>query len=338
MQKLRWGILATGFIAGRFAEGVASSHTGELVAVSSRNIASAEGFAKKHGAALAFDDHAALLACPEVDAVYIATPHPFHAELAIAAAKADKHILCEKPIAMNMRDTEAVIAAALEAGVTLLEAYMYRCHPQTAKVADLIRDGVLGEIHLVQAAFGYHAPFDPKSRIFAKELGGGGILDVGGYPVSFACMVADATSVGEEPQVSCFGTLGTIDPRCDTDTVAHTTLKFSNGVAAQVSTSTQLTQQNAASVFGSKGWLEISEPWIVAPNGGEWKITVHLDAQDKPLVISGTEERELYGTEADCLAALVRGEKPNAPCMTISDTRRVNSILESWQQQLRDLD
>ncbi len=326
--------MATGNIAGRFAEGIASSNTGELAAVSSRSLESAQAFANKFGGGAAYGSHAELLAQDEIDAVYIASPHPFHAEMAIAAARAGKHILCEKPIAMNMEEAEAIIAAAQEAGVVLVEAYMYRCHPQTAKVAQLLREGAIGEIKLVQAAFGFRAPYDPQGRLFAKELGGGGILDVGGYTASFACMVADIANGGEETQVTCSGGTGQIDAQCGTDTLALANLTFSNGVRAQLSCSTQLAQDNHVRIYGSKGWIDISEAWIVSPLGGDWSFDLHRADEQTPEIISGHESRELYGVEADTFAQLVAGDEPEAPYMRISDTRRVNQILADWLQQL----
>lgn len=334
MQKLRWGILSTGFIAGRFAEGIASSNTGVLAAVSSRSLEAAKDFAAQHGNPAAYGSHAELLAQDDVDAVYIASPHPFHAEMAIAAAQAGKHILCEKPIAMNMEETEAIIAAAAKAGVTLVEAYMYRCHPQTAKVAALLREGAIGEVKLVQAAFGFHAPYNPEGRLFSKKLGGGGILDVGGYTASFACMVADLANGGEETEVQCTGGSGQIDPQCETDTLAIANLQFSNGVLAQISCSTQLAQNNHVRIYGSKGWIDVAEPWIVGPRGGEWSFQLHLADADSPKILKGRESRELYGVEADTFAQLLTGEQPEAPCMKISDTRRTNQIIADWMQQL----
>lgn len=336
MQSIRWGILATGNIAGAFARGLKSSRTGSLHAVSSRALDSAEAFAKEHGAAKAYPSHSELLADPEVDAVYIATPHPFHVDLAVEAAQAGKHILCEKPLAMNMEEIDRIIAAAKQAGVTLVEAYMYRCHPQTEKAVELIREGTLGQINLVQANFGYHAPFNPQGRHFAKNLGGGGILDVGGYPASFACMVADAMGTETNVAVKTLGSVGTIHPETDTDTLAITNLSFANGLAAQLSASTQTAQSNQVRIYGSKGWLEIDSPWIVNPKGGDWHLTLHLDAGDgQPERITGHDPRGLYGIEADCFAEVLEGRVPSAPCMTIPDTIRVNQILADWQEQLR---
>lgn len=334
-KNLRWGIMATGNIAGAFARGLKTCKTGSLAAVSSRSLDSAKQFAGRYGEAAAFGNHAALLQQPDIDAVYIASPHPYHAEMAIAAAKAGKHILCEKPIAMNAAEIEAIIAAAKTANVILVEAYMYRCHPQTAKVVQLIEGGLIGDVTHVQATFGFHAPFNPKGRLFSKQLGGGGILDVGGYPASFACLVADIVNGGLDTEVRCTGGVGTIHPECDVDIFAATNLSFSNGVSAQISCSTQLTQDNHARIYGSKGWIDVKEPWIVAPKGGDWSIDLHLSGIENPQKISGNDPRELYGIEADTFAQIVNGETATPPYMSLSDTIRVNQILEDWLEQIR---
>src|SRR5438067_9940242 len=159
-EKLAWGILGTGTIAKTFARGVQKSKTGTLAAVGSRSQESADAF----GDALsvpAGHRHAgydALLADPSVQAIYIATPHPWHAHWAIRAAAAKKHLLVEKPIALNAADAMAIVEAAIANDVFLMEAFMYRCHPQTHKLVELIRDGAIGEVRMIQAAFGFHWP------------------------------------------------------------------------------------------------------------------------------------------------------------------------------------
>src|SRR5262245_34718066 len=139
-DKLNWGILGTGAIARKFARALVPSRTGRLLAVASRQQAPADAFARDFGITRAHGTYQALLDDKDVDAVYISTPHPFHAEWAICAARAKKHILCEKPIAMNHAEAMAIIEAARENGVFLMEAFMYRCHPQTQKLMELLRD------------------------------------------------------------------------------------------------------------------------------------------------------------------------------------------------------
>lgn len=335
MAKLQWGIIATGFIARRFAEGIASSNTGELAGVASRSPSSAKAFATTHKAKKAFDSHQELFESDEIDAVYIATLNPYHVDLAIAAAKAGNHVLCEKPLALKISEIEAVQATAKAADVVLMEAYMYRCHPQTIKICELIRKGTLGKIRYLQASFGFNAPFDKNGRLFKKELGGGAILDVGGYPASMACLIAETNGNGPLEDVNCHGVSGFVDPRCGTDTISHATLSFPGGLDAQISVSSQLEQENSLRIFGEEAWIEVKEPWLVAPYGGEWEIVLHRPRKS-PKLIKGTEKRELYGFEADCFADLVFKGKTNAPCMDAANTILVNRILEDWRTELED--
>lgn len=144
-MKIQWGILSTGRIAGIFAEGVLKSKTGLLTAVGSRAIAPAWNFARKYSVRRAYGSYEGLLGDKEVDAVYIATPHPMHLEWAVKAAKAGKHILCEKPLGMNASEAKRMVEAAKKNHVFFMEAFMYRCHPQTRKLVQLIRSGLIGK-------------------------------------------------------------------------------------------------------------------------------------------------------------------------------------------------
>src|SRR5687767_6145 len=183
-KRVRWGIMGTGSIAGSFAEGLAECETGELVAVGSRTDATAELFRQKYNVPRCHGSYEALIKDPEIDALYIATPHPAHAEWAIRAARAKKHLLVEKPIGINAAEAMAIVEAARESGVFLMEAFMYRTHPQAARLVELLRAGSIGEVRVIQAAFGFHwpKPWNATSRIISNELAGGGILDVGCYP------------------------------------------------------------------------------------------------------------------------------------------------------------
>ena len=163
-SKLAWGILGPGYIAREFADGVRASATGELVAVGSRKIESANQFGDEFGIRNRHGSYEALLADLAVQAVYIATPHPMHAEWAIRAAEAGKHLLVEKPIGMNQYEASAIIDAAQVNNVFLMEAFMYRCHPQTAKLWELIASGTIGQVRLIQAAFGYNGGDDISTR------------------------------------------------------------------------------------------------------------------------------------------------------------------------------
>jgi len=330
MAKLRWGILGTGHIAGIFSRGVAASQTGQLVAVGSRTQESADRFARDFGLARAHGSYEALLGDPEVSAVYVATPHPLHLEWTVRAAKAGKHVLCEKPLAVNRGGAVTMIEMARACGVMLMEAYMYRCHPQTAKVVELVKSGVLGRIGLVQATFSFCNDFNPDARLWNKTLGGGGILDVGGYPVSLARLVAGAADgkAFADP-VSVVGA-GCLDPRTGVDVYAAALLRFANDVVAQVTCGIGLLQDNSVRIYGSKGWLHVPEPWVTTREGGTATIYLHRPGTGVPEEIRITAP-PLYALEADAFAAALAADLREVPQMTAADTLGNMAVLDQWR-------
>ncbi len=329
-ERLRWGILSTGRIAGVFAQGLATAKAGRLVAVGSRTLASAQAFASTHGDARAHGSYEALLADPEVEAVYIATPHPQHIEWVLKAAAAGKHILCEKPLGINHAEGVRMVQAAHDHGVVLMEAFMYRCHPQTAKVLELIRSGVLGTVGLVQAAFSFNVGYNPTSRLWANDAAGGGILDVGCYPVSMARLVAGAVSGKPFLDPVEVSGAGVLHPESGVDAYAAATLKFSNNVIAQVSSGVGLMQENVVRIYGSAGWLLVPSPWGINREGGSAKLILHRAgaAASEEIVI---ERAPLYALEADTFAAAVRAESKEVGAMTLDDTLGNLATLDRWR-------
>ncbi len=327
--KLGWGILATGRIAGIFAQGVARSQQSRLVAVGSRSGESAARFAREFGVPRAHDSYEALLADPEVQAVYIATPHPQHVEWAVKAAEAGKHILCEKPLGLNHAEAMVMAEAARRHGVLLMEAFMYRCHPQTAKIVEIVRSGVLGEIRLIQASFGFNAGFNPESRLWANAAGGGGILDVGCYPVSMARLVAGA-AVGRPfaDPVAVTGA-GQLHPETGVDVVAAATLKFASGLVAQVATSVGVHQDNSLRVYGTAGMLHVASPWIPPSDGAEAKLTLSVGGKTEEITV--VAPGALYGLEADAVAAALAAGQREVPAMTVADTLGNLATLDQWR-------
>jgi predicted dehydrogenase len=187
---LKWGIIGTGNIAHTFAKALQVAKKGELVAVGSRSIESAQKFGQEFNVKHCFGSYADLLASNQIDIVYISTPHPQHFELAMTTAKAGKHMLIEKPMAMTEKQVSAILETAKEHNVFVMEAYMYRCHPQTLKVVDLIQSGALGRVKLIRANFSFDGrPLGPTSRLWRNELGGGAILDIGGCMYLFLFVI-----------------------------------------------------------------------------------------------------------------------------------------------------
>ena len=313
-----------------FAKGVAASQSGRVAAVGSRSAESARKFAGEHGIARIHASYEALLADPEVDAVYVATPHPQHAEWVIKAGEAGKHILCEKPMGLNHAEAMVMVQAARDHGVVLMEAFMYRCHPQTAKVAELIRAGALGTVGLVQATFSFKTDYNATSRLWANAAGGGGILDVGCYAVSMARLVAGAAA-GKAflDPVSVTGA-GVLHPESGADVYAAATLKFSNNVIAQVASGVGLNQENVVRIYGTGGWLLVPSPWVINRDGGSSKLVLHKAGAAAPEEIV-IEAAPLYALEADAFAAAVRGGLRDVPQMSTDDTLGNLATLDQWR-------
>lgn len=319
-QPLRWGIIAAGNIAKKFATDMAATDSGDLIAIASRSQDSADVFAKEFNVERAYDGYQKLLDDPDIDAVYISTPHPMHVEWCIKAARAGKHILCEKPIGMSRIEAEAAIEAARDHDVFLMEAFMYRCHPQTQKVVELIRDGAIGEVRMMRGSFGYDASdWKADSRVFADELGGGGILDVGCYPVSMSRLVAGAAMglpFADPLQVTGAGHVGPTG----VDHWAVATLRFDGDVVSQVSTAVVVGLDRGFHVYGSKGHLHVKEPWFC---GGEVEVNDELITVDA--------DKPLYAIEADTVAANIANRQAPSPAMSWGDTLGNMAVLDQWR-------
>jgi predicted dehydrogenase len=325
--------MGTGRIAGIFSRGILASQSGQLAAVGSRTQASADRFARDFGVPRAHGSYEVLLADREVQAVYVGLPHPFHAEWTIRAARAGKHILCEKPLALNCAEAATMTAAAHDHGVLLMEAFMYRCHPQTAKIVELVGGGALGRVGLVQASFSFQRDFNPEARLWNKALGGGGILDVGCYPVSFARLIAGAADGRPFADPVSVTGAGHLHPQAGVDVYAAATLKFANGIVAQVACGIGLVQDSSVRVYGSKGWLHVPVPWIPNREGGTSVIYLHGGEASAPEEIPVTAP-PLYALEADAFAAALAAGRREVPQMTVADTLGNMAVLDQWRAAL----
>ncbi|WP_404423586.1 Gfo/Idh/MocA family protein [Nibricoccus sp. IMCC34717] len=332
-QTLRWGILSTGNIASKFAKDLPQSHTGRPHAVASRALAPAEAFAQAHGIPRAHGSYEALLADAEVDAVYVATPHPQHLEWTIRALEAGKHVLCEKPLALNRAQGERMVAAARSARRTLMEAFMYRCHPQTARLVDLVRSGALGQVELLQAAFSFCIPYDRNSRLFNPELGGGGILDVGLYPVSMARLIAGAVSGKPYLDPEGVHATGRLSPD-GVDVHATALLTFANGFSAQVSCGIGLQQDNSLRIYGTKGWVQVPLPWFPSISGPRYTLVRHNADWNPGTEEHGEVDRPLYAIEADAFGRAALAGQLEVPEMSWGDTLGNLGTLDRWRAAL----
>ena len=225
MTNLRWGILSTADIARKkVIPGIQKAERCEVVAIASRDAANARSVADELGIATAHGSYEALLADDGVDAVYIPLPNHLHAEWTIAAARAGKHVLCEKPLAMTAADAARMVDACEEAGVRLMEAFMYRVHPSWVAVREIVASGRIGRLSSVQSWFSYYND-DPTNIRNQLDAGGGALFDIGCYTVNLSRML-----FGSEP-VAVHASM-TRDPATGVDTTASAILEFVEGVAA----------------------------------------------------------------------------------------------------------
>ncbi|WP_288430047.1 aldo/keto reductase [uncultured Agrobacterium sp.] len=331
-QPVRWGIIGPGTIAKTFAEGVAHSTTGKLVAIATRN-PERPGLSEGFPGARIVHGYDALLSDSEIDAVYIATPHTGHAEWAINAIRAGKHVLVEKPIALSAYDADAIFHEAKKAGVFAGEAYMYRLHPQTAKIVELVKSGTIGEVRIIRSSFGFNmGSFRADHRLFANDSAGGGILDVGGYPVSMARLIAGAVAGQpflEPSKVAGVAHLG----QSGVDEWASAVLKFPNEIIAEVSCSIMANQDNVLRIIGSEGRIEVQDFWFAAGHkGGVGRIEV-LKGKEERQTIEVAEDRWLYSFEVDAAGAAIRnGAQEFAyPGMNWADTLGNLRVMDQWR-------
>jgi len=334
MAKLRWGIIGTGRIAKIFAEGILRSQSGELVAVGSRTKAKAKAFAKHHKVPQAHGTYAELLADKSVDAAYIATPHPHHHELAIRAAEAKKHILCEKPLGVHYDEAGAVLQAAWENSVFFMEAYMYRCHPQISRMIELIRAGTIGDVRVIKATFGSPVPYDLDNRLFNRELGGGGILDIGGYCTSMVRLIAGVAKgkpFAEPERMSVFGMIG---EESEVDEYASAMAVFPGDIVAMISCGLRLMQENRVRIEGSGGTLTLPDPWVPNVNGGESHLI--LERNGEPLETLTVTSPPLYSIEVDLVAHHVaKGDRQAAsPAMSWADSLGNIRMQDEWRRAM----
>lgn len=247
-RPFRWGIIGLGGIAHKFAEGLKAVPDAELLAVASRSQVKADQFGDKYSARRRYGSYQALAEDSEVDAAYIATPHPMHKEDALMCIAAGKAVLCEKPFTINAQEAREVIAAAKERQVFLMEAMWTRFFPIMIRLRELLAKGEIGDIGMVQADFGFRSDVNPEGRLYNKALGGGALLDVGIYPLSFASMV-----LGTPVDVCGLAAMG----QTEVDERTGMVLRYPNGQIAVLSCAVRTNTLQEALVMGSKGWIKI---------------------------------------------------------------------------------
>jgi predicted dehydrogenase len=251
--KIRWGILGTGMIAGKMADGLSVVKDASLAAVASRSKGKAAEFSRRYNVATAYGSYEDLAADPGIDVIYVATPHPYHCENSVMCMKNGKAVICEKPFAMNEREVLRMIGAARENGVFLMEAFWTRFHPSIRRVLELVASGTLGEVRHIDSDFGVFNRFDPQHRAFNKELGGGSLLDIGIYPVFLTLLLW-----GEPDRITCVPRMGSTG----VDESLALIYGYDDGRIATLYSSFIVNSTVETHICGTEGRLKLPRMWF----------------------------------------------------------------------------
>ena len=298
---VRWGVLSTAKIGlNATIPGIQKSRNGRLAAIASRDIARAEAVAAREPGAKVYGNYEALLDDPDIEAVYIPLPNALHAEWAIRAAEHGKHVLCEKPLAPTAAEVRRVIDACDRAGVLLMEAFMYRFHPQIRWALEQIRQGRIGDVRLVRSAFHFDISARPQDIRLQAALAGGSLMDIGCYPLNFSRAVFGGAPAGAAAQV-------VVTPGAEVETRMGAVLDFGAGRMSMIDSSFQLPRQFFAEVWGERGRVLIPSPFTP----GIAETVVRIEVGDE-----ATERRfaavDQYQLEVEHFAECIRNGQPVA--------------------------
>ena len=318
-DKLRWGILGAGKIARKFVQGARQASGCEVVGIGSRTQAKADAFGEEMDVPLRFGSYEGLVGCDQVDAVYVATPHPMHHRCALLAISAGKHLLVEKAFAATAQGAEEVISAARKAGVFCMEAMWTRFLPPFAHLRRLIAEGALGEVRQVHAHFGFRCEWDPSSRLLDPELGGGALLDVGIYPLSLASMV-----LGTPADICATGHVG----ETGVDEQTGMLLGYASGASAALTCAVRTNTPKTATVCGTEGMVHIENAWwgdrglTFTPAGG--------DPQHVPLPREGNG----FNYEVGHVAARIEASHTESDIMPLEETLTILETADTIRRQI----
>ena len=329
-KRLRWGILSTANIARRkVVPGMRRSTRSEVVAVGSRSESAARAFADELGIPRAYGSYEELLADPEVDAVYIPLPNHLHREWTLAAARAGKHVLCEKPIALSAADAQEMVDACEAAGVRLMEAFMYRLHPSWLGVRSLLAAGRIGRLQSVQSWFSYYND-DPRNIRNILDAGGGALLDIGCYSINLSRML-----FGAEPERVEAAILR--DPDSEVDVLTSGLLVFPGGGTATFTCSTRSETDQRVHIYGTEGRISIGIPFNIPPDR---ETSIYLTHGGDPPAAPATEEirypvADPYAVQADAFAAAILDgtPTPTPPADAVANMRVIERVFAAADRQ-----
>lgn len=321
-ERVRWGILATGGIAASFTADLLDLPDAEVVAVASRKEASAKAFAERFGIERAYGDWAALAADEDVDVVYVATPHAAHREAAGLCLEAGRAVLCEKAFALNAREAAELVTLARSRGVFLMEAMWMYCNPLVRRLKALVDDGAIGEVRTVQADFGLAGPFPPAHRLRDPAQGGGALLDLGVYPVSFAqLLLGEPAAVTASAQLSEEGV----------DLQTGMLLSWDDGAHALLHCALNAGTGVTASVTGSAGRIDVPGGFFCPE-----RFVLHRDGRDPEEFLAKPEDgpHDSMRHEAIEVMRRIRAGDTESPLVPLEGSLAVMRTLDTVRERV----
>jgi len=315
-QTVRWGIISTARIGQRVIPAIQSTHNGAVVAIASRSLRQAQEFAAQMGIPRAYGSYEELLADPEVDAIYNPLPNSLHKEWTIRAAEHGKHVLCEKPLALNASECDEMIRACEAHGVRFMEAFMYRFHPQMVRVREMVASGAIGPLQLIRASFSFTLT-DPRNIRLQRDLGGGALMDVGCYCVNFSRLMTGAEPV-EVQAAAYFG------PQSQVDETLTGILRFPAGISL-IDCSFRMPFRQFCELVGQEGIIQVPAPWL--PGTADTSILVRRGDETETLTIPGANHYQLMVEHFN--ECILTGQELRFPA---SDGRKNMSVLDALYQ------
>ncbi|HEU4346758.1 MAG TPA: Gfo/Idh/MocA family oxidoreductase [Actinoplanes sp.] len=318
-MTIRWGVLGTGGIADAFAGDLPLVDGAELAAVGSRRLDTAEAFARRHGFARAHGSWAELAADPEVDVIYVATPHATHHAAALTCLEGGKAVLCEKPMTLDLGSAAQLVQEARTRGLFLMEAMWMRCNPAVRAIADAVVAGAIGDVTVISADFGLQGPFPPEHRLRDPKLGGGALLDLGVYPLNLAHLILGApTDVRAWAHLTPEGT----------DETTGILLGYASGAVAALTCGINGATRNAASITGTEGRIDLPSGFYRPPSYAIIRAGRETEIVEMPFPGRG------YQFEAAEVQRCLEAGLPESPLMPQEATLEIMNLMDTIRAQI----
>ncbi len=318
-NPIRWGILGCGKIAHKFATGLQTAENAVLTAVGSRSAQKTEAFGREFSAEHRHASYEALAGDPDVDVIYVATPHPMHKECSVMCLRAGKAVLCEKPFAINASEAKKIVSEARKERRFLMEAMWTRFLPSMVQLRDWLSSGVIGEVRMLQADFGCRSPWNPRGRLFDPELGGGALLDVGVYTVSLASMIFRRPP----SRISSMAHIG----KTGVDEQAAMIFGYDEGELAILSTAIRIQTAHEVRIMGTGGGINIASSWW---NRGGLSL---LKQGEKQKHVEHTIKGNGYNYEAEEVGRCLIQGKLESETMPLDETVQVMETMDQIRAQ-----